>query len=171
MSILRLVEPFGSATLRILLRCGRPVLPCTGVRRHAAHPCPRSTSASQAREPDRCASAHAFAAAQSVHPVPPFDRFDEILYLVENASDFTLPDSQARRLQIRCDFLSQLLPALKGNSSQGCETARKCVHREKVKMTSELFIFGRFHAKEGLQDQLAGTINDVLTPTRQEPGM
>lgn len=34
----------------------------------------------------------------------------------------------------------------------------------------ELFIFARFHAKEGLQDQVAATINEVLGPTRQEPG-
>jgi quinol monooxygenase YgiN len=37
-------------------------------------------------------------------------------------------------------------------------------------MTRELFIFARFHAKEGLQDELVATINDVLTPSRQEPG-
>lgn len=37
-------------------------------------------------------------------------------------------------------------------------------------MTSELFIFARFYAKEGLQDAVAATINDVLAPTRQEPG-
>jgi quinol monooxygenase YgiN len=34
----------------------------------------------------------------------------------------------------------------------------------------ELFIFARFHAKEGLQHEVAATINDVLAPTRQEPG-
>jgi quinol monooxygenase YgiN len=37
-------------------------------------------------------------------------------------------------------------------------------------MTVELFIFGRFHAKDGLQDEVAATIHEVLGPTRQEPG-
>lgn len=37
-------------------------------------------------------------------------------------------------------------------------------------MTSELFIFARFHAKPELQDEVAATINEVLTPTGQEPG-
>lgn len=37
-------------------------------------------------------------------------------------------------------------------------------------MTAELFIFARFHAKEGLHDQVAATIREVLAPTRQEPG-
>jgi quinol monooxygenase YgiN len=37
-------------------------------------------------------------------------------------------------------------------------------------MTSELFIFARFHAKEGLQDAVAATIKEVLSPTRKEPG-
>ena len=37
-------------------------------------------------------------------------------------------------------------------------------------MTSELFIFARFHAKEGLQKEVAATIQEVLSPTRQEPG-
>jgi quinol monooxygenase YgiN len=36
-------------------------------------------------------------------------------------------------------------------------------------VTLELFIFARFHAKEGLQKEVAATINEVLTPTRQEP--
>jgi quinol monooxygenase YgiN len=34
----------------------------------------------------------------------------------------------------------------------------------------ELFIFARFHAKKGLQDAVAATIQEVLTPTRQELG-
>jgi hypothetical protein len=33
-------------------------------------------------------------------------------------------------------------------------------------VTLELFIFARFHAKEGLQKEVAATINEVLTPTR-----
>jgi quinol monooxygenase YgiN len=37
-------------------------------------------------------------------------------------------------------------------------------------LTSELFIFARFHAKEGLQKEVAATIQEVLGPTRQEPG-
>jgi len=37
-------------------------------------------------------------------------------------------------------------------------------------MTSELFIFARFHAKEGLHDSVAATIQEILSPTRQEPG-
>ena len=37
-------------------------------------------------------------------------------------------------------------------------------------MTSELFIFARFHAKEAEQDSVAATIQEVLGPTRQEPG-
>jgi quinol monooxygenase YgiN len=37
-------------------------------------------------------------------------------------------------------------------------------------VTSELFVFARFHAKEGLQDALAAAIREVLMPTRQEPG-
>ena len=37
-------------------------------------------------------------------------------------------------------------------------------------MSSEIFIFARFHAKEGLQQAVAETIREVLGPTRQEPG-
>jgi quinol monooxygenase YgiN len=37
-------------------------------------------------------------------------------------------------------------------------------------MASELFIFARFHAKEGLQDAVAATIKEVLSPTQEEPG-
>jgi quinol monooxygenase YgiN len=37
-------------------------------------------------------------------------------------------------------------------------------------VTSELFIFARFHAKDGRQDAVAATIKEVLSPTRQEPG-
>ena len=36
--------------------------------------------------------------------------------------------------------------------------------------TAELFIFARFHAKDGRQDAVAATIKEVLGPTRQEPG-
>jgi len=39
--------------------------------------------------------------------VSAFDRFDEILYLVENAYDLTLPDLGRDRPSIRCDILSQ----------------------------------------------------------------
>ena len=37
-------------------------------------------------------------------------------------------------------------------------------------MSSEIFIFARFHAKEGLQRAVAESIREVLGPTRQEPG-
>ena len=37
-------------------------------------------------------------------------------------------------------------------------------------MTSELFVFTRCYAKEGLQGSMAATIQAVLSPTRQEPG-
>src|SRR5258707_3463166 len=37
-------------------------------------------------------------------------------------------------------------------------------------MSSEIFIFARFHAREGLQQAVADTIREVLGPTRQEPG-
>lgn len=37
-------------------------------------------------------------------------------------------------------------------------------------MASEMFIFARFHAKEGQQHSVAATIQEVLEPTRQEPG-
>jgi quinol monooxygenase YgiN len=37
-------------------------------------------------------------------------------------------------------------------------------------MSSEIFIFARFHAKEGLEQTVAETIREVLGPTRQEPG-
>ena len=37
-------------------------------------------------------------------------------------------------------------------------------------MSSEIFIFARFHAKEGLQQSVAETIREVLGPTRQEAG-
>ena len=37
-------------------------------------------------------------------------------------------------------------------------------------MALELFIFARFHAKEGLQEEVAAAIREVLSPTRQEPG-
>src|ERR1700742_4039287 len=37
-------------------------------------------------------------------------------------------------------------------------------------MASEMFIFARFHAKEGQQHSVGATIQEVLEPTRQEPG-
>jgi quinol monooxygenase YgiN len=37
-------------------------------------------------------------------------------------------------------------------------------------VTSELFIFARFHAKEGRHDAVAASIQEVLKPTRQEAG-
>jgi len=37
-------------------------------------------------------------------------------------------------------------------------------------MSSEIFIFARFHAKEGLQEAVAAAIREVMRPTRQEPG-
>ena len=37
-------------------------------------------------------------------------------------------------------------------------------------MTSDFFIFARFHAKEGQQDAVAASIREVLSSTREEPG-
>ena len=37
-------------------------------------------------------------------------------------------------------------------------------------MAPEMFIFARFRAKEGLQHSVAAAIQEVLEPTRQEPG-
>jgi quinol monooxygenase YgiN len=37
-------------------------------------------------------------------------------------------------------------------------------------MSSELFIFARFHAQEGKQDSVAAAIREVLGPTRLETG-
>ncbi len=34
----------------------------------------------------------------------------------------------------------------------------------------ELFIFGRFHAREGQEAAVAATIRDVIGPSRAEPG-
>ena len=34
----------------------------------------------------------------------------------------------------------------------------------------ELFIFARFHARDGQQDAVAKELRDVVIPTRQEPG-
>jgi len=34
----------------------------------------------------------------------------------------------------------------------------------------ELFIFARFHAREGQEDAVAETLREVATPTRTEPG-
>jgi quinol monooxygenase YgiN len=39
-----------------------------------------------------------------------------------------------------------------------------------AEVTSELFIFVRFHAKQGLQDAVASSIQEVLNPTRREVG-
>jgi quinol monooxygenase YgiN len=35
---------------------------------------------------------------------------------------------------------------------------------------AQLFIFGRFHAYEGKEDEVASAIRDVIGPTRAEPG-
>lgn len=37
-------------------------------------------------------------------------------------------------------------------------------------MTSDFYIFARFHAKEGQQDAVAASIHEVLGSTRKEPG-
>jgi quinol monooxygenase YgiN len=37
-------------------------------------------------------------------------------------------------------------------------------------MASEFCVFTRCHAGEGLRDSVAATIQEVLIPTRQEPG-
>lgn len=34
----------------------------------------------------------------------------------------------------------------------------------------DLFIFARFHAQDGRQDEVAAALRDVLLPTRAEPG-
>lgn len=34
----------------------------------------------------------------------------------------------------------------------------------------DLFIFARFHARDGQQDEVAAALRDVLPPTREEPG-
>jgi len=34
----------------------------------------------------------------------------------------------------------------------------------------ELFIFARFHAREGQQEAVEAALRDVVTPTREEPG-
>ena len=54
----RLAGPFSSATLRILLRCGRPILPVSAFVVYDS-PCPRPAPATQARGPD---SPHGFRA-------------------------------------------------------------------------------------------------------------
>ena len=36
-------------------------------------------------------------------------------------------------------------------------------------MTSELFIFARFHAKEGSEQEVAAAIHEVLGPTPRDP--
>jgi quinol monooxygenase YgiN len=35
---------------------------------------------------------------------------------------------------------------------------------------SELFIFARFHAREGLEDKIAAALRAVIEPTQAEPG-
>jgi quinol monooxygenase YgiN len=37
-------------------------------------------------------------------------------------------------------------------------------------MSPELFVFGRFHAREGREQAVAGAIRDVAGPTRAESG-
>jgi quinol monooxygenase YgiN len=37
-------------------------------------------------------------------------------------------------------------------------------------MATELFIFARFHAREGLEAAVAAALRDVVGPTRAEPG-
>ena len=37
-------------------------------------------------------------------------------------------------------------------------------------MPPEFFVFTRCHAREGLRDSVAAAIQEVLIPTRQEPG-
>jgi quinol monooxygenase YgiN len=37
-------------------------------------------------------------------------------------------------------------------------------------VTSDFYIFARFHAKEGQQDTVAASIHEVLGSTRKEPG-
>ncbi len=34
----------------------------------------------------------------------------------------------------------------------------------------ELFIFARFHAREGQEDAVAATLREVVAPSREEPG-
>ena len=34
----------------------------------------------------------------------------------------------------------------------------------------DLFIFARFHAREGQHDAVASALRDVIPPTREEPG-
>jgi quinol monooxygenase YgiN len=34
----------------------------------------------------------------------------------------------------------------------------------------ELFVFARFHAKPGKEGEVAEALNDVIVPTREEPG-
>jgi quinol monooxygenase YgiN len=35
---------------------------------------------------------------------------------------------------------------------------------------TELFIFARFHAREGKEDDVTAALREVLRPTREEPG-
>jgi hypothetical protein len=103
---LRLVEPFGSATIRILLRCGLPGLPCTGVRRMRLALPSLDTGGTDARSrgvtPVRDAPAPA-----SLRPAEPSMSRRSIgstrlCVSSKNASDLTLPDLGPSRPSIRC---------------------------------------------------------------------
>jgi quinol monooxygenase YgiN len=37
-------------------------------------------------------------------------------------------------------------------------------------MSDELFIFGRFHAREGQEEAVVAAMSDMLPPVREEPG-
>jgi hypothetical protein len=85
----------------------RPVPPCTGVRRHAAHPYPRPARRVRGATLTATLWRHtSLRPCRTIHS-PAFGRFDEILYLLENPSDLTLPDS------VRCDSCrnSDMIPA------------------------------------------------------------
>jgi hypothetical protein len=76
---------FGSATLRILVNCGLPVLPCTGGRRvrlthgfAAAHPSPTRLAILLRSRTCHYFSVGALATVLLAH-VSAFGRFDEIL--------------------------------------------------------------------------------------------
>jgi len=77
----------------------RPLHPCSGVRRHAAHPALARHRRVKGCDFDRYASAPA-SLRPSLHiHVQSFGRSDESLYLVGKTSDLTLPDS------VRCHIL------------------------------------------------------------------
>jgi quinol monooxygenase YgiN len=44
------------------------------------------------------------------------------------------------------------------------------VKEDRTMPPAELFIFARFHAREGQQEAVAGALQTVIAPTRQEPG-